>query len=226
MLRVLLVEDDPDMLDVTTYALHKHGYDVEGVTDGADALRRCQKARPDLVLLDVNLPGMSGMEICRKIREQSATPIIMVTAHGDEAHVVEGFESGADDYVRKPVDYRELAMRMRAVLQRCTGAPVVESSTAEAAGIRVDVQSYEVARGGKPIRMTRLEARILYALVASAGHAVTTGRLIEFAWNYEAGDAFALKTHISQIRHKLGVPKGQPGYIEALRQVGYMLQTG
>jgi DNA-binding response OmpR family regulator len=225
-MRVLLVEDDPDMLDVTTYALHKHGYDVEGVTDGTAAVRSCQKIQPDLILLDVNLPGMNGMDVCRKIRQQSATPIIMVTAHGDESTVMEGFESGADDYVRKPVNYRELAMRMRAVLQRSIGAPVVESSVAETAGIRVDLQSHEVTRAGKPIRMTRLEARILYCLVANAGHAVTTGRLIEFAWNYEGGDAFALKTHISQIRHKLGVAKGQPGYIDALRQVGYMLQAG
>jgi two-component system, OmpR family, response regulator MtrA len=224
-MRVLLAEDDLDMLDVTTYALRKHGFDVEGVTDGAAAVRRWQTERPDLVLLDLNLPSMSGMDVCRKIREQSATPIIIVTAHGDESHVMEGFESGADDFVRKPVNYRELAMRMRAVLQRHTGAPVLESSIVEAARIRVDLQAHEVSRAGRMLRMTRLEARILYSLVANAGHAVKTERLIEFAWGFDGGDSFALKTHISHIRQKLGFSKGQAGYISSLPQVGYMFQA-
>src|SRR5216684_4464270 len=133
-MRVLLFEDDTDLLDVTAYALRKHGFDVVGVADGAAAVERWQRERPDLVLLDVNLPHVSGFDICRAIRKHSSTPIIMVTASGDEAHVVEGFESGADDYVVKPVSYRQLAMRMRAVMERRTDGSTVESSTVAKSG--------------------------------------------------------------------------------------------
>lgn len=226
-MRVLLAEDDADVLDVTTYALRKYGYDVVGVTDGAVALDRWQAEHPDLVLLDVNLPGVSGMDVCHKIRERSSTPIIMVTAMGDEDHVVEGFENGADDYVSKPFSYKELAMRMRAVAQRRGGGePVLQQSpVASAAGISVDLLNFEVQQGGKGVRMTRLETRILYFLVSNAGRVLPTDRLIELVWNYEGGDAFALKTHISHIRQKLGVTKGEPGYISSLPHMGYMLET-
>src|SRR5579859_6417585 len=180
-MRVLLAEDDTDMLDVTSYALRKHGFDVVGVTDGAAAVERWHKDQPDLVLLDVNLPNKSGMDICREIRKLSSTPIIMVTAMGDESHIVEGFDCGADDYVSKPVSYRELAMRMRAVLQRRTATPIVETSTiAESGDVRVDLTGHEVHKAGIAVRLTRLETRILYFLVSNAGRTITTERLIEF----------------------------------------------
>ncbi|MBV9545455.1 MAG: response regulator, partial [Chloroflexi bacterium] len=117
-MRVLLAEDDTDLLDLTTYALRKYGHEVVGVTDGERALERWQTEQPDFILLDVNLPGISGMEICRKIRKQSSTPIIMLTAMSDEEHMVQGFECGADDYLSKPCSYKQLAMRMRAIAQR------------------------------------------------------------------------------------------------------------
>ncbi len=225
-MRVLLAEDDTDMLDVTAYALRKHGYQVTGVTDGTAAVERFRKDEPDLVLLDVNLPGMSGMDVCREIRRMSSTPIIMVTAMGDEAHIVEGFECGADDYVNKPVSYRELAMRMRALLQRSRGVAVVESgSVAQSGDLSVDLDAHEVRKAGRPVRLTRLEARILYYMLSNAGRVVTTHRLIELVWNYEGGDSFALKTHISHIRQKLGVAKGEAGYIGSVPHIGYMLET-
>jgi DNA-binding response OmpR family regulator len=225
-MRVLLFEDDTDLLDVTAYALRKHGFDVVGVADGAAAVERWQRERPDLVLLDVNLPHVSGFDICRAIRKQSSTPIIMVTAAGDEEHVVEGFESGADDYVVKPYSYRQLAMRMRTIAERRTDAPMQETSTlAESGDVRVDLSAHEVHKAGVAVRLTRLETRILYFLVSNAGRVVQTDRLIEFVWNYEAGDSFALKTHICHIRSKLKLIKGQPGYIVSVPQVGYMLET-
>ena len=225
-MRVLLAEDDSDMLDVTTYALRKYGYDVVTATDGPSALRRWQTDQPDMVLLDINLPHTSGLDVCRAIRAKSPTPIIMVTAHGDESHIIEGFECGADDYLSKPVSYRELAMRMRAVLQRHTGAPVVEAAAvAEAGDLRVDLQAHEVRKGGVLVRLTRLETRILYFLVSNAGRVLTTDRLVELVWNYEGGDPFALKTHISHLRQKLGLQKGQPGYISSVPHVGYVLET-
>ena len=225
-MRVLMVEDDPDILDVTAYALRKYGYDVQGVTDGAVAFERWESSRPDVVLLDVNLPHVSGMEVCRKIREQSSVPIIMVTAHDDEERMAEGFESGADDYVGKPFSHRILAMRMGTVLRRHAEGPVLQSRTAaEAAGITVDLDAHEVRKHGVAVRLTRLEARILYHLVSNAGRVLPTDRLIELVWNYEGGDAFALKTHISHIRQKLGVQKGQPGYIGSVPHIGYRLET-
>jgi DNA-binding response OmpR family regulator len=225
-MRVLLAEDDPDLLDVTMYALRKYGYEVLGVTDGASALERWQSSQPDLVLLDVNLPHLSGMDVCREIRKQSAVPIIMVTAHNDEHRIVEGFESGADDYVGKPVSYRALAMRMRSVLQRHTGTPLVQArATAQAGGIWIDLEAHEVRKDGTAVRLTRLETRILYHLVSNAGRVVPTDRLIDLVWNYEGGDAFALKTHISHIRQKLGLSKGQPGYISSVPHIGYTLEA-
>jgi DNA-binding response OmpR family regulator len=225
-MRVLMVEDDPDILDVTTYALRKYGYEVQGVSDGAAAFDRWQATQPDLVLVDVNLPHVSGMDVCRQIREQSSVPIIMVTAHADEDRVAEGFESGADDYVGKPFSYRVLAMRMGTILRRHTHGPVLQSTTrAEAAGIVVDLDAHEVSKDGVVVRLTRLESRILYHLVLNAGRVITSDRLIELAWNYEGGDAFSLKTHISHIRQKLGVHKGAPGYISSVPHVGYTLDT-
>src|SRR5206468_3724801 len=200
----------------------KHGYDVICVPDGGSAVERWNREQPDLVLLDVNLPHKSGFEICREIRRQSSTPIIMVTASGDEAHVVEGFESGADDYVVKPVSYRQLAMRMRVVMDRRGDAPVLHSSTvAEWGDIWLDLSAHEVRKGDMRVRLTRLEARALYLLVRNAGRVVQTDRLIDFVWNYEGGDSFALKTHISHIRQKLKLIKGQPGYINSVPYLGY-----
>jgi DNA-binding response OmpR family regulator len=226
--RVLVAEDDTDLLDLTTYALRKYGYDVIGVTDGARALERWKAIQPDLVLLDINLPRMSGMDLCRQIRQQSSVPIIMVTAMDDEDDVVEAFEGGADDYLCKPISYRQLVMRMRAVAQRRgSGEPVVQpSSVVTAAGISVDLQNFEVRHGEARLRMTRLETRILYFLVANTGRVLPSDRLVDLVWNYEGGDGFALKTHISQIRRKLGIPKGEPGYINCLPQVGYTLEAG
>jgi DNA-binding response OmpR family regulator len=225
-MRVLFAEDDKDMLDVTTYALGKYGYTVMGVTDGKTALERWHATQPDLVLLDVNLPGMSGMEVCKQIRASSSTPIIMVTAMTDEDHVVLGLESGADDYVTKPLSYRTLVSRMRTVMQRRSGAPVVQSSNVARAGdICVDLDAHEVTKGGIPIRLTRLEMRILYFLVSNARRIVQTGRLIELAWEYDGGDAFALKTHISHIRSKLQLNRGEPGHISVVPLVGYKLDV-
>jgi two-component system, OmpR family, response regulator RegX3 len=226
-MRVLLAEDDTDLLDLTIYALRKHGFnDVVGVPDGLTALQRWATDRPDIVLLDVNLPGMSGFALCKHIREKSSIPVIMITAHGDEAHVVEGFDCGADDYISKPVSYRQLAMRMRAVLQRRTGAPVLDSKLVIDSGdLHVDLDAHEVCKAGVSVRLTRLETRVLYFLASNAGRTVPTARLIELVWEYEGGDSFALKTHISHVRHKLGLTRDQPGYIDSVPHVGYRLQS-
>jgi DNA-binding response OmpR family regulator len=225
-MRVLLVDDDVDMLDVSTYALRRHGFDVSAATDGPSALERWRTDRPDLVLLDVNMPRLGGVEVCRAIREQSSTPIIIMSAFNDEDRIVDAFENGADDFVAKPVSYRELAMRIRAITGRRTDAPVIEVSTVARTGdLMVDLSNCEVRKAGQPISLTRLEARALYFLASNAGRIMPSQRLIEAVWEYEGGDSFALKTHISHIRQKLGSIKGQPGYICSVPRIGYKLEA-
>jgi DNA-binding response OmpR family regulator len=225
-MRVLVVEDDPMLLDVMTYALRKYGFDCDGLTDGSAALTRWESGRYDLALLDVVLPKLSGLELCREIHNQSpSAPVIMVSAISDETQIIDGFDSGASDYVTKPVSYRILAARMRNLLQRNTTKEVVNSSVcAQSDDISVDLESYDVRKAGIPIQLTRLETRILFYLVSNAGQVVTTERLIELVWNYDGGDAFSLKTHISHIRQKLGIGKGTPGYISSAPHIGYRLE--
>jgi DNA-binding response OmpR family regulator len=166
--------------------------------------------------------------VCREIRKQStSTPIIVVSALSQEEQILEGFDSGASDYVTKPVSYRILTTRMRNLLQRETGREVVQSTlVAQSGDLSVDLEAYEVRKAGDAVRMTRLESRILYFLVSNAGRVLTTERLIELAWEYEGGDAFALKTHISHIRQKLGIQKGEAGYIASAPHIGYRLERG
>ena len=225
-MRVLVAEDEPMLLDLTTYALRKFGFESDGVTDGAAALEQWESGKYELALLDIMLPKVSGLSVCREIRKQSpSAPIIMVSALSDEHQILEGFDSGASDYVTKPVSYRILTTRMRNLVQRQTGLDIVRSTASTQSGdISVDLDAYEVYKAGEPVRLTRLETRILYFLVSNAGRVMTSDRLIELAWNYDGGDPFALKTHISHIRQKLGVTKGEPGYITSAPHIGYRLE--
>lgn len=223
-MRVLLVEDDVDVADVTSYALRKQGHEVIVATDGENALERWEAHQPDLVLLDLNLPRLSGLDVCRAIRQQAETPIIIVTAQDDDDDVAEGLGAGADDYISKPVSYRTLLMRMQAVRRRAVGGMVLDQRSLVRAGdLVVDLDGHECTRGGESIRLTQLELRILYHLVSNAGRILRTPRLIELVWGYDGGDPDALKTHISNIRHKLGIAKDEPGYISAVPHVGYRL---
>jgi DNA-binding response OmpR family regulator len=227
-MRVLVAEDEPTLLDLTAYALRKFGFESDGVTDGDAALAQWESGNYDVILLDIMLPKKSGLDVCREIRKRSnSVPIVIVSALAQEDQIVAGFDSGASDYVTKPVSYRILATRMRNLLQRHTGRETVHASlVAHSGDILVDLEAYEARKAGVPIRMTRLETRILYFLVSNAGRVVTSERLIELAWQYEGGDAFALKTHISHIRQKLGIEKGAPGYITSAPHIGYRLERG
>jgi DNA-binding response OmpR family regulator len=223
-MKILLADDDTDMLDVTTYAFRRDGFNVITATDGEQALRRWKTDEPDLVLLDVGLPRVNGFEVCRRIRQGSSTPVIMLTARGEEEHVVKGFLLGADDYVTKPFSHRQLTMRVRAVLQRRSGSAVPEPANELQVGeLKVDMQSHEVTKGDFIVRLTPLEFRILYILAINVGRVVSSTRLIEYAWGYDGGDASMLKTHICHIRQKLKLEKGQPGYITSIPHVGYSL---
>ena len=225
-MRILVCDDDVDTLDVTTYSLRKHGYQIVTALDGRQAVQKWQEEHPDLVLLDVNMPRMSGIEVCRKIRESSRTPVIMVTGQGDEEHVVQGFLAGADDYVTKPFSHKQLAMRIRAVLNRANGgAPVMPSAKVKSGSLELDAESHSVTRDGRTVHLTPLEFKILFILASNEGRVVKSERIVEYAWGFDGGDSSLLKTHVSHIRSKLGMEAERGPYIKAVPWVGYKLQT-
>ncbi|MBI4506700.1 MAG: response regulator transcription factor [Chloroflexi bacterium] len=223
-MKVLLVDDDTDLLDVTAYALRREGFNIIVATDGAQAVRRWESDHPDLVVLDVGLPRVSGFEVCRRIRQGGQTPVILLTALHDDDHVVQGFRLGADDYVTKPFCPRQLAMRIRAVWRRGAGdgrpEPVREL---HAGDLTLDVEGHEVKRGEQMVRLTPLEFRILHILASNPGRVVSATRLVEYAWGYDGGDVSLLKTHICHIRKKLLLERGGQGDISAVPGVGYRL---
>jgi len=223
-MKILLADDDSDMLDVTAYALRREGFNIIVATNGAQALRRWQSDDPDLVLLDVSMPRGNGFEVCRKIRQTSMTPIIMLTGADDEEHVVKGFLHGADDYVTKPFSAKQLALRIRAVMRRCSSTPAQEISQELRVGdFLLDIESCQAHRGTETVQLTALEFRILHALAMNEGHVVSFRRLVERAWGYDGGDASMLKTHVSHIRKKLSLQPGSPGHIGVVHGVGYYL---
>ena len=223
-MKVLLVDDDIDLLDVTSYALRREGFNVIVATDGLQAQQRWETDHPDLVVSDVAMPRMNGLELCQRIRRDSTTPVILLTAMNGEEQIIKGFELGADDYVTKPFSPRQLAMRIRAVWRR-------GSMTSEPDAVRqlrvgelvLDVESHEVIHRDQDIQLTPIEFKLLYILAANRGRVVTSSRLVDYAWGYDGGDVSLLKTHISHIRKKLQLPQPDLGDIRAVPRVGYRL---
>lgn len=222
MVKVLLVDDDTDLLDVTAYAMRREGFNVIVATDGHQAVNRWQQDSPDLVILDVQMPGKTGIEVCKQIRQDSTTPVILLTGQNQEEHVVEGFRAGADDYVTKPFSPRQLAMRIRAVWRRSapTGEPEAVRELRIGA-LTLDAESHDVSFHDEPIQLTPIEFKLLYILAANTGRVVSTSRMVDYAWGYDGGDVSLLKTHISHIRKKLSLPHADLGEIRAIPRVGY-----
>jgi DNA-binding response OmpR family regulator len=222
--KVLLADDDAYLLDITFYALRRDGFNVVTAADGQQALNRWEEERPDIVLLDVNLPKLNGFEVCRRIRQAAETPIIMLTARSEEEDVIKGFQLGADDYVTKPFSARQLAARMNAALRRAQAhsyeRPVREVCVGD---LVLNVDSHEVTKGGMPAQLTPLEFRILHLLAMNEGRVIPYSRLVEYAWGYDSGDSSLLKTHIYHIRKKLELPRTGPGSIRSVSGVGYSL---
>src|SRR5919202_1411615 len=227
-MKILLADKDAEALDVTTYALRRYGYEVIAVRVGMQALRSWKESGPDLVLAELDLPGLNGFELCREIRQQSETPVIIVSARGSDDDVVQVFQFGADDYVMKPLSHRQLAMRIRAVLSRVAGnhSGVTQARELRAGKLRVDLESHEVANGSHVVRLTPIEFRIFYLLALNIGHVVSTQRLIEYGWGYNGADAATLKMHVSRIRQKLAFRAAASYTIVSVRWVGYVLKEG
>ena len=223
-MKVLAVDDDVDLLDLISYALRREGYSVVTAADGQQGLARWESERPDLVLLDVKLPKLTGFDVCRRIRHESDTPVILLTASDEEEHVVHGLQMGADDYVIKPFSAKQLVARMKAVLRRSQADPYREAVREVRAGdLVLDLQSHEATKADVSVELTALEFRILYMLAMNEGRVVPYSRLVEYAWGYDGGDSNLLKTHICHVRKKLGLPAHGQGSIRAVPTVGYTL---
>ena len=225
MIKILLVEDDPDILDLTAYVLRRERFVVIEATDGAQALRRWKTDRPDLVIMDLGLPAMDGFEVLRRIREEDQTPILVITGRKDAHDILRCFNLGTDDFVAKPFEHRELIARARAILRR---AQVAHSEAPEPSvqvdGLTLDPVGYEVSWRNESVRLTPTEFRILYLLVTNAGHVVPASRIYTYVWGSEGADANALRSHMSHLRRKLEIDGASPGTISSIPAVGYIFR--
>ncbi|MFE2070746.1 response regulator [Streptomyces sp. NPDC059467] len=225
MARVLLIEDDPAVREGARLALRRQGQDVAAAATGEEGLDRLRSFRPDVVVLDLMLPGMSGLEVCRRIRADSQVPIIMVTARGDDVDIVVGLETGADDYVVKPVQARVLEARIRAVLRRVEQAPSPDGAVpvVETYGeLRIDRAGLTVTCQGAAVPLAPSELRLLLTLSASPGQVFSRQQLLEAVWEHSYhGDARLVDACVKRLRTKMGEPPRHPRYIETVRGFGY-----
>jgi DNA-binding response OmpR family regulator len=222
MSRILVVEDDPAILRGLSDSLRRESYEVLTAADGESARRLIEERNPDLVILDLMLPKLSGYEICRKMRsEGNSTPILMLTARGEEGDRVLGLDLGADDYVSKPFSLRELLARVRALLRRAqpTRALLDELHVGD---VTVDFRSYEARRGGLPLEMTRREFQLLRALASRPGEVITRSELLDQVWGLEAYPTTrTVDNHVAGLRAKLEQDPAQPAHLVTVRGVGY-----
>lgn len=224
---VLVVEDEDAFAEALLIGLKREGFDPRVARDGVSALAMFNTVRPDLVLVDLMLPGMSGIDLCRHIRRTSTTPIIIVTARDSEVDTVVGLEVGADDYVTKPYRLRELVARMRAVMRRAPFQPddSEDEQPLQIGGIRLDPARHEVTRDGQVIELARKEFELLEMLIRNAGRALTRDRLIDEVWGPDyIGDTKTLDVHIRRLRTKIDVDPSRTSAITTVRGVGYRFE--
>jgi DNA-binding response OmpR family regulator len=223
-MKILVVDDDFELAGLIAYALRQAGYLVVEAADGVAALAAFEREEPALVILDVNLPRLDGHEVCRRIRQHAATPIMMLTVRGGEADEVQGLDLGADDYLTKPFSPRALLARVRALLRRSgeeKPAPMVAGDFA----LDLELQSVSVA-GGPPVRLTRLELRLLQLLLVNAGHTLPAERLLSHVWGSRgAGDRQLVKQLVHRLRQKIEADAAAPRYLQTVAGVGYALRA-
>jgi two-component system response regulator MtrA len=222
--RVLIVDDDLALSEMLGIVLRGEGLEVSHVADGASALTAFRETKPDLVLLDVMLPGLDGIQVCRRIRAESGVPIVMLTARTDTVDVVVGLESGADDYVVKPFKPAELVARVRARLRRADEA---EPEKLEIGDLSIDVAGHSVKRGGQSIPLTPLEFDLLLALARKPWMVYTREVLLEQVWGYRhAGDTRLVNVHVQRLRSKIEHDPENPQIVITVRGVGYKAGPG
>lgn len=220
-MKVLLVEDDLALSDVVSFTLRRAGYEVVAAYDGLAALDLYESAAPDLLLLDLNLPRLDGLGVCRHVRALSDVPIIILSVRGEDEAVVRGLEMGADDYMVKPFSPAQLVARIRAVMRRVG----VSAAPAEltVAGLALDRSRGEVLRGNEsaPVRLTGLEQKLLEAMMLQPGQVIPSDALINTVWGPEGGDRTMLKQLVYRLRSKIEVDASKPVYIETVPGIGY-----
>ena len=228
MKRILIVEDDKDIVELVRYNLEKDDFQVQAVGDGVSALAQVKKSAPDLVILDLMLPKLSGLEICKEIRRDASLnrlPILMLTARGDEADRVVGLEIGADDYVTKPFSPRELVARVKALLRRAE-PPGEAVKTVEVGRLHIDPSSYRVTRAGKPVPLSTLEFRLLYFLASRPDKVFSRDQLLDAVWGNERFvTPRSVDVYIRRLREKVEADPENPTHLKTVRGAGYLFET-
>lgn len=225
MNRILVVEDEKDLADLLSYNLEREGFQVTSAYDGLSGLEQAKSELPDLILLDLMLPGMLGTEVCKALRKEAATsriPVLILTAKGDEIDRVVGFEVGADDYIVKPFSMREVVLRIKAVLKRnAPEAPAQDLFTIGA--ILIDEQRHVVTSAGVDVELTSTEYKLLLYLAERCGRVISRELLLQNVWSYNnIGDTRTVDTHITRLRGKLGAPGDM---IKTVRGFGYKMEV-
>jgi two-component system response regulator RegX3 len=226
--RVLVVEDEESFSEALGYLLRKEGFEVTVADTGPDALAEFERGGADLVLLDLMLPGLSGIEVCQKLRQTSSVPVIMLTAKDSEIDKVVGLEIGADDYMTKPFSSRELVARIRAVLRRQGDRGAAEpliTGVVEAGPVRMDVERHVVAVDGRQVPLPLKEFELLELLLRNAGRVLTRGQLIDRIWGADyVGDTKTLDVHVKRLRAKIEPEPSNPRHLVTVRGVGYKFE--
>lgn len=229
MTSVLIIEDEESLADPLAFLLRKEGFEATVVTDGQTALAEFDRSGADIVLLDLMLPGMSGTDVCKQLRNRSGVPVIMVTARDSEIDKVVGLELGADDYVTKPYSARELIARIRAVLRRGTGEEVEitsENGVLEAGPVRMDVERHTVLVDGAAVTLPLKEFDLLEYLLRNSGRVLTRGQLIDRVWGADyVGDTKTLDVHVKRLRSKIESDPARPEHLVTVRGLGYKLEA-
>jgi phosphate regulon transcriptional regulator PhoB len=231
MKRILVIEDDPDIVELLRYNLEKEDFQVYAATDGKTGLELVRRGSADLLILDLMLPQLSGIEVCKEIRksqEHETLPIIMLTARGEETDRVLGLELGADDYVTKPFSVREMVARVKARLRRSEREKEkIESEEALLIGpLTIDPSSYRVQRNGEAIQLTALEFRLLYYLASRPNRVFTRDQLLDAVWGTERFvTPRSVDVYIRRLREKIEVDPVHPHYLKTMRGAGYLFET-
>jgi DNA-binding response OmpR family regulator len=222
---LLLVDDEPTLVATLKYNLEREGYHVITAADGETGLSAARANRPDLILLDLLLPAMDGLEVCRILRREMTTPILMLTAKTDEIDKVVGLELGADDYVTKPFSMRELLARVHALLRRAETPPTAETEVLVAGELLVDLRRREASRGGRALALRPKEFDLLVFFLRNRGRAFTRDQLLNQIWGYDfVGDTRTVDVHIRWLRQKIEDVPGKPSRLITVRGVGYRFE--
>ncbi|SDU78040.1 response regulator transcription factor [Jiangella alkaliphila] len=225
--RVLVVDDDPALSEVVGRYLRRDGFEVDYAADGTTGLAKALETLPDLIVLDLMLPGLDGLEVCRRLRRVAPIPVVMLTALGEENDRIAGLELGADDYVTKPFSPRELSARVKAVLRRAAAGNVTASSAAprlSGAGCDVDLVAHQVRREGELVALTTKEFDLLVHFITNPGRAYRREELLEAVWGWRFGDTSTVTVHLRRLREKIEADASAPRHLLTVRGVGYRFE--